>query len=409
MISLNKIFYVLFVLMLVAGLYTYQLMWFKPADELITLLLALLCVLDILGNKNHKRYKGLFWVVGIMVFYMLYSLVFVRYNTSTAIFSDFFIQIKPFIAFYAAYAMGVRFTVSQKNFLRRLCIVLSVAMLAIILGGLGEDIFFHPAYYGIISTVLFLVYYYCGKDRLSIKDKLIMMFILAVGLLSTKAKFYGFFVVAIYITLWYKPGTLSRINIKQWIMGILVFCGVLYVTWNKINYYFISSGLFSGADNVEHSFARAALYVNSPLVLRDHLLLGSGLASYATYSSGVVGYSRLYAEYNLDEVWGLLEGDCPFVSDTFFPELAQFGIVGIVLFFYFWMWIYKQIKIKERSDRNIRLYKIGLMIILFVAIESIAGSVFLQGGGIMTMMLLGLVVREMIEKRQRIIKREDEV
>ena len=60
MISLNKIFYGLFILMLVAGIYTYQLMWFKSSDELITLLLALLCVLDILSNKNHRRYKGLF-------------------------------------------------------------------------------------------------------------------------------------------------------------------------------------------------------------------------------------------------------------------------------------------------------------------------------------------------------------
>ena len=64
MISLNKIFYGLFILMLVAGIYTYQLMWFKSSDELITLLLALLCVLDILSNKNHRRYKGLFWIVG---------------------------------------------------------------------------------------------------------------------------------------------------------------------------------------------------------------------------------------------------------------------------------------------------------------------------------------------------------
>ena len=56
MISLNKIFYGLFILMLVAGIYTYQLMWFKSSDELITLLLALLCVLDILSNKNHRRY-----------------------------------------------------------------------------------------------------------------------------------------------------------------------------------------------------------------------------------------------------------------------------------------------------------------------------------------------------------------
>ena len=80
--------------MLIIGVYTYQMMWFKSADELITLLLALLCMVDILGNKNHQQYKGLFVVVGIMIFYLLYSLFSVHYNTGKAIAYDFFIQIK---------------------------------------------------------------------------------------------------------------------------------------------------------------------------------------------------------------------------------------------------------------------------------------------------------------------------
>ena len=321
-------------------IYTYQLMWFKSSDELITLLLALLCVLDILSNKNHRRYKGLFWIVGIMTFYLLYSLVGVHYNTPKAIFYDFFIQIKPFIAFYVAYAMGVRFTGAQKLFLKKLCVVLSVTMLGIILVGLGEAFFFHVAYYGLISTVLFLIYYYCSCQDMSRKDKIIMLFILSVGFFSTRSKFYGFYVAALYLFLWYKPGQLSKVKLKQWVMMALVFCGVLYVAWDKINYYFISSGLFSGEENMDESFARAALYIRAPQALMDHFFLGSGLASYATYSSGIIGYSLLYKEYNLDEVWGLLEGDCPFVSDTYFPELVQFGMVGIVLFFYFWIWVY---------------------------------------------------------------------
>ena len=57
MISLNKIFYGLFILMLIVGVYTYQLMWFKSADELITLLLApcafwIFWVTGIIGNTK---------------------------------------------------------------------------------------------------------------------------------------------------------------------------------------------------------------------------------------------------------------------------------------------------------------------------------------------------------------------
>ena len=411
MISLNKIFYGLFILMLIVGVYTYQLMWFKSSDELITLLLAALCVLDILGNRNHRQYKGLFAVVGIMTFYMLYSLFFVHYNTSKAIMYDFFIQLKPFIAFYAAYSMRVRFNDSQKLFLKRLCIALSIIMLAIILSGYGTVFFFHVAYFGIISTLLFLIYYYCSYQNLTRRDKVIMMLMLAIGFFSTRSKFYGFFVVAVYIFFWYKPGILVRMKLKQWLTIVFVFCAMLYVAWGKIDYYFLSSGFLLDADEMEYSFARAALYAQAPLVLMDHFIFGSGLASYATFSSGQVGYSLLYSLYDIDKIWGLEEGDCPFVSDTFFPELVQFGVVGIILFIYFWVWVYRKIKPQTLAPSAIQLYKIGLLIILFIVIESVAGSVFLQGAGIMVMMLLGFIVRDVTsinEQELQVIRYQNE-
>ena len=96
-----------------------------------------------------------------------------------------------------------------------------------------------------------------------------------------------------------------------------------------------------------------------------------------------------------------MEGDCPFVSDTYFPELVQFGMVGIVLFFYFWIWVYKKLKIITGSPYAVHLHKIGLMIILFIFIESVAGSAFLQGSGIIVMILLGFVVRDISVIREK--------
>ncbi|MDM8268533.1 O-antigen ligase family protein [Barnesiella viscericola] len=384
-------------------------LWFQSSDELITLLMALLCMLDMLANKNHQRYKGLFAVVGVMTFYLLYSMFALHYNTPKAILYDFFIQIKPFIAFYAAYSMGVRFDASQKQFLKRLCVFLSGLMLLIILSGFGMKFFFHVAHYGIISTVLFLIYYYCSYQNLTKRDKIVMMLLLAVGFFSTRSKFYGFFVVAMYIFFWYKPGILVRVKLKQWITIALVFCVVLYVAWGKINYYFISSGLFTGSEDQKDSFARAILYVRSPEILMDHFVFGSGLASYATYSSGDVGYSRVYENYNIENVWGLQEGDCPFVSDTFFPELVQFGIVGIILFFYFWVWVYRKIKPRDADVESLQLYKIGLLIIAFATIESVAGSAFLQGSGIIVMILLGFVVRDVSILKERHAKSETRI
>ena len=48
-----------------------------------------------------------------------------------------------------------------------------------------------------------------------------------------------------------------------------------------------------------------------------------------------------------------------------------------------------------------------LMIILFIFIESVAGSAFLQGSGIIVMILLGFVVRDISvirEKETRVSK-----
>ncbi len=397
MVSLNKTFYGLFLLMLVLGLYLYQLGWFKPMDELVTLLFALLCVLDILANKNHSRYKGLFAVIGVMTFYLFYSMFALHYNSTQAILSDFFIQIKSFIAFYVAYSMGVSFNLSQKEFLKKLCLVLSVLMFAIIVAGFGMNFFFHPAYYGMISTILFLIYYYCASPHISKLDKIILFLILTVGLLSTRSKFYGFYVVALYIFFLYKPSLKFKISPKQILVGLVVLAGVLYVAWGKIDYYFISSGIFSGItdiDDMDDSFARAALYMKAPEILIDHPIFGTGLASYATYSSGVVGYSDVLRIYGLDQVWGLLEGDCPFISDTFFPELVQFGLVGIILFFSFWVWVYRKIKIRYLTPLSVHVYKIGLLILAFLFVESVANSSFLQSSGIISMILLGLVVKD---------------
>ncbi len=410
MVSLNKIFYGLFVLMLI-GLYSYQLIWFKPYDEMIVLSLVLLCIVDILCNKNHRRYKGLFLAVGVMTFYMLYSIFALHYNSPKAILSDYFIQIKPFIAFYVAYSMGIKFGAKQKESLKNLCIVLSVIMLMLILSGGGLSFFFHPAYYGIISSLLFLIYYYCSYENITKRDKIIMLLILTVGLLSTRSKFYGFYLIALYLFLLYKPNPNSRITFKQILVGLIVLAGVICVAWEKIDFYFISSGIFSGVTNIEDmddSFARVALYIMMPDVLGDHLFLGSGLASYATFASGDVGYSEIMHIYGLDQVWGLLEGDCPFISDTFFPELAQFGLVGIVLFFGFWRWIYRKIKIRQLDEVSINLYKMGILIIAFLFIESVAGSVFLQGGGIIAMILLGFIARDAeIEKSRSIIYQKE--
>ena len=78
--------------------------------------------------------------------------------------------------------------------------------------------------------------------------------------------------------------------------------------------------------------------------------------------------------------------------------------MGIFLFIYFWIWVYKKIKLTKIDADAEALYKGGLFIMAFLTIESVAGSVFLQGSGIIVMIVLGFIIRDISvikEKEQK--------
>ena len=81
-----------------------------------------------------------------------------------------------------------------------------------------------------------------------------------------------------------------------------------------------------------------ALYYFSVRIFRDYIPFGSGFASYGTYASGEY-YSPIYAKYSMKHMHGLNEADPNFIADTYYPALAQFGLVGLFLFFLFWYYL----------------------------------------------------------------------
>lgn len=108
------------------------------------------------------------------------------------------------------------------------------------------------------------------------------------------------------------------------------------------------------------------------MILKDFIPFGPGFGSYACYASSVY-YSPLYYKYGLDCVYGLSE-DRGGISDTFFPHLAQFGVVGIVLFAMFFYRRYKE---------TISLYKVN------------GNSIFVHNRGMVMMVLWGMIVNEL--------------
>ena len=125
----------------------------------------------------------------------------------------------------------------------------------------------------------------------------------------------------------------------------------------------------------------------------DHFPLGTGLASFASYASST-NYSEVYYEYGINNVYGLSQNFPHFISDAYYPSLAQFGILGAFLFVLFWRWGYKLLLHLVRG-KNPEKYKYhfvaGSIIICWVFIESTGGTTFVQSTGLVMMMSLGLL------------------
>ena len=167
-----------------------------------------------------------------------------------------------------------------------------------------------------------------------IRDRVFLL--LCGGLLCTRSKYYGCFVLASFFLYFYRPGITRKFKFKHAL--ILILLGIIFVgvAWKKFNYYFITGGSDTFDPNKISSYARAALILTSFLILWDYFPFGSGFASFGSYPSSE-NYSTLYYEYNLDKVYGLSPDMPDFIMDTYYSTMAQYGVAGWFLFIYFWI------------------------------------------------------------------------
>ena len=96
----------------------------------------------------------------------------------------------------------------------------------------------------------------------------------------------------------------------------------------------------------------------------------------------------------MDLLFGLTEDDPKFMADTYYPALAQFGVVGAGLFFLFWVILVRKV-FKCFSSLNLKNFTVSLLIIGFFLIECTSDSTFTHNRGMFMMILLALSLREM--------------
>ena len=390
---INKQFYNLFAFTYIFGLALYGTIGFDSIDEICAMFLLVLLIYGIFKSSDWYINKAFLRVIVVFAFYVAYSF-YINSNTGKAILSDLIIQFKPYLAFFGVYYLAPQFTASQKKILRDIALVIMALMLCIGIYSLKDVSAFKQtvglvAYFAAIVTSSSLLYLFCSTG--SKKDKVVFLVLLAIGLFSARAKFYGFFILAVACLLFTKFLSSLRFNFRTFLLVGVCIAGMLVVSWSKMQLYF---GVGASLDSVPEGFlARAMLYITFPEILKDYFPFGSGFASFGSYASGVY-YSDIYAQYGLENIKGMTKLNYSYIADTYYPCLAQFGIVGILLYLCFFFYIIKKALNLYKQTMQEKYFIIPFLIVGYLLVENVADATFTGHRGFFIMMFLGLVLSE---------------
>lgn len=365
----NKLILAIYVISVSYIVFTPFVKSFSYVDELSTLFLGgyILFTIPILRKKEFLL------VLSILFFYLIYSF-YLHINKYQAIILDLLLFLKPFICFYSMYYLHVSWTNKFKRILKRIFLFFGIycwCILPFIENIYSNTAAFYPAC--ILSSISYL--YFSPQKK---KNWYIALFLLLPGLFTFRSKFNTELICFIYLGFFLKGK--FTLSIKYIIAILILIIFSIYINWTKFSLYF-----FAGE---EDGIARTTFYYTAIKILADYFPLGSGLGSFGSEAAARY-YSPLYYKYGVDSVYGMSPLDygesSNFLVDTFYPILAEFGVIGIILYIIFWM--------KRWNAANILFnhnYRIFLFLFFFMVIENIANSAFISPISVSIMMLLGL-------------------
>lgn len=348
---------------------------FSSVDEAMTVLLFVYTLWMYSHNRsiNKRPWKEFMICIGLMAFYTVYSLFFGA-NVAESVWIDLMQEIRPYTIIFCTWILNPRFTNIQKKW-----------MLGTMVLTLFSWILYHPATFesqnaefpvlGQLAICTGMSWYLFTKATK--RNRNIALLLVFTGMLAPKFKFIGEVVCFIAFVFFIK----QRLNFKSpktMIYVALVIAIILMLTWTKFDAYYVS-----GLQNEE--LARPMTYKTSLRILWDYLPFGSGMGSFAC-NGAWQHYSPLYFKYNLDGIWGLSPRAGGFVCDAYYPTLAQFGIVGV--FFFCWFWKRRLAAFDIIAD--MRYYRVAMITFCCLAIEQTADSSWLSGKGMGYCMLIAL-------------------
>ena len=361
---LNKYFFYLYVFTLCFGVLLYNTTGFKGLDMVSGVILLVFYGIYLFGTKNRNFNIGFLVTILVFLFYLNYSF-YISDNTRNAIASDFLTQIRPYIAFFIVLQMAPVFSEAQKSLLKKICFYLWLFFIPIGLYATINPSFLsimmdQPSNFTACITCLSIVYLYCGD--FSVKDKLTAVFMLSVGLLAVNSYFYVFFLLVCGLLMYFHHADVLKNNLRTGIALASVTGLIVYISRYEILNYIFPAGI-----------------------------AGNGFASLAIQASEF--YTNLN-EYGLgSSINGFISQEWfSSISGSYYPVLAQLGIVGIMLYLSFWVYIILLSIFRFRQNGEIQPFIITLMLATFIFIENITDSLFTSNKGYFMMMFIGLLL-----------------
>lgn len=224
-------------------------------------------------------------------------------------------------------------------------------------------LFPHPTYF-VVSCIFMLSLITSANVKHLKAYELILVISTLLGL-RTK----GAVIVVIFMVLKYYKGFFKQHKIFSWFS---VFCVMLIVGWSKLHEYLSYSGS-----------ARESAYVNSWIILKKHFPIGSGFSTYASFLSGKA-HSALYADYPIPEGFDLSGFPTALLGDTGYPYyIAQFGLVGCLLFIGLLIDIYKILTQKK--------FALSSLVIFIYVLFALGSESSLLNYGVETAVILATV------------------
>lgn len=357
---------------------------FQYIDEFMTLGLVLFAFIK--KTTGHHIKKEIYTYGILMIFYVLYSLV-MAINVPASVFLDLQQQVRPYCIFFCTYLLAPTFTKKQQK------IILYIYIIAIAYFLLGFRFGVENATIGQACFQCGLLYIFFRGDKK--KHLYIGVLIVTLGLLSGKSKFFGEYVMFIGLIFILK-NKFRLDNLLTYMQVGVLLIAILFFTWYKFNAYYVEG---FQEDSASQMMARPATYTTATtIIFKDYIPFGSGLGTFATNAAAQY-YSPLYYKYNLTNIWGLYPENPMFLADCYFPTLAEYGMVGIFFFLWFWIRRYKEIN----KIGNFLIYKIALMCMLALFLEGTADTSYLSGKGMGYFMLLAMALRGSYVTKKRMI------